>query len=356
MKSDSLARLSDNYRDTPVEPSWSLPLYLLLPRRNEIVVKGVFLHYLPALVGALFTVGAIGSSGAQFRTALWHATVSFFCFEFLLYQARYTVNDLLGYREDRDHPSSVRPMRLPTLWNDGGRYDFGDQDAVILPRMVAFVLVFLVRISAPFVVVLVLIPELREEFYVAFALAIAFAVVYELIRWSNRHVATRTRVWVRDVVLFLVVAGGYGIRAGLGILIGSEPFESWWMVVGIGVAFYATGMATVLATWTLESSQFIAASAPEVSPGGLLALFRPALEHHAASCNASSGGDPPRRCRDLSATVLAGDDPAPTLDELREALACHLAWSVSDEVRGSLIRRDLLMSKMHPSRWGPTPA
>lgn len=209
--------------------------YFVIPRPDDLI-KGVFLG--AGVLAAVLSSRHAGFAGAHMVPVLglWFAT------EFLLYQARYQWNDIIGRHEDREAPVSVARGRLPEFPGD-----------VHVSWIVILVKVYLVVVMTH----IVWSPkagdvEFSRAVHVALATYILLAVVYEVVRWLIRRAGSCSRLQL--VSLLGVVGLGYPAR----FMVGWTAFGGGLDQVGVvlALAFWGIGISFVSLTWILEGASY----------------------------------------------------------------------------------------------------
>ncbi|WP_436700013.1 hypothetical protein [Nocardioides sp. BYT-33-1] len=210
--------------------------YFLLPRPDD-TVKGVFVA-----AGVLAAVLHRAEAASPDRYDLIQLGVLWIVVEYLVYQARYQWNDIVGRREDAAAPSAVGRGRLP---------DFpGNQHVSWV------VIVIRLYLAA----VLLNVPwhdgtwglSLTRGFWSALCLYLAVAIAYEAIRWWLRSTGTCTPVQMG--ALFAVVGLGYPARfyVGWSVVESSTTSATWLMML----ALWGLGVSFVALTWALEGAGY----------------------------------------------------------------------------------------------------
>lgn len=196
-------------------------IYLALPRPRY-------------LVKWLFFIGAFGAaayvSGGVTRHELSNAILLLVVLEYLVYQARYQCNDVIGLNSDQRHPERTLRRRLPQ----------GDTDEQARYFMVVSLLVASGRLIAALSVG-ILTPDLLEPTIAVTVAILASTLIYELLRLRGA---------VRPLWIF--VGTGYAIRGATGLAAGGLAGNKLAIVAGAG-ALTAFGIAFVTMTWTLEA-------------------------------------------------------------------------------------------------------
>ncbi len=129
--------------------------------------------------------------------------------------------------------------------------DFGDKD--ITRRNI---LISLTVALGRLIIAVVVGEELGLAIFVLLLMLLVFsiAVVYEILR-SRPSSSTPTRSSSTVVAIWCIVGLGYGVRAGLGIIVGGFPISNILTWIGV-LCFIAFGIMFVLLTWVLEAASF----------------------------------------------------------------------------------------------------
>jgi hypothetical protein len=215
--------------------------YLLLPRPQDLVKWAV----LPATFG--FAVAITGAPGAA---ATVRAVVVWLVLEYLVYQARYQVNDVRGFVADQTHPSRQDRRRLP-----------GPLGAARV-RTAQSLTVAALRLVVAAGVVLVL-PGLHLAAPVAVGAAVVLVsmVPYEVLRGREDRAGPSDGSQPAPA-LWWMIGTGYALRGVLGVALavpaGVEPLVAVLCLVTLG----ATGVVFVTLTWALEATSLAATAEP----------------------------------------------------------------------------------------------
>jgi hypothetical protein len=205
--------------------------YLILPRPTDLIkwliAPGVFL-------ATAISFGNLGSWPTF--VALW------LILEYLIYNARYQWNDVRGIKEDRSHAEQRARGRLPvgpdprTL-----RRNVMISTGVAAARLVAAVaLGYALGLVRPTVTMIALV----------FVIAIAYELLRSVSPPSNPEQLTPVAVGI-----WCLVGLGYGVRAGLGFVVGGLALANGLAIIGI-LYFVVLGIMFVLLTWVLEATSF----------------------------------------------------------------------------------------------------
>lgn len=211
----------------------SLPSYLIFPRPEDwikwVITPGVF---------AVTAWSTGGFSRWPTFLALW------LILEYLIYNARYQWNDVRGVIEDRAEGNRRLPVGLGQQHlkrNVAASLSVG-----VLRLVVAIVLAVALKLTAPILLLIVLV----------FTIAIA----YEALRSPkpvpiSQEPEILQRLPARVVAIWCVVGLGYGIRSGVGFLVGGIPAGSWKFTAGVAL-FIAFGIMFVAMTWVLAATDY----------------------------------------------------------------------------------------------------
>jgi hypothetical protein len=272
------SRLSDNFptfAPAPENPERRMVSYLLLPRPEDLI-KWLFFP-----VAFLF---AVLSAGRELSGVARNAVVVFVVLEYLLYEARYQLNDVRGFVEDGRHPDRRSRGRLP----------HGSSVAESRRNVLLSLLVMVLRIVAAFALSALVDVRLLPVTVVLFVLVFGIAAVYE---WLRRGSDAAGRG--RTLAIWTVVGAGYGLRGTVGLFVGGITATGVLTVAAL--AFSAFGVAFVTFTWVLEAASHHVGSIPgPVSPAAgretdkrhLTALlpYVHAVLHAAPSATQTGGG------------------------------------------------------------------
>jgi hypothetical protein len=209
----------------------SLASYLLVSRPAALWAKAsvIPLGYL--------TVHLLGepAGGVSLATAV----VAWLVFDLGIYETRYEYNDLADAEVDRAHVVAAGRGRVP---DD--------------PRAHRWtVRVILARLGFSAVVIALLPGTARMTMVVAATGFVCITVGYEAARtsmrrrpltdWRAAHLAPR------DAAVFVLVGGGYGLRAGLGVALAGASGQ---VVAAIVALAWGLGILAVLMDWTGEAA------------------------------------------------------------------------------------------------------
>jgi hypothetical protein len=213
--------------------------YLALPRPSDFLVKAVMLHLVSGLVGAW-----LARDSTDWSTSLRYAVISFISFECFLYQARYMINDYQGRNDD---PLSVdRDVR--------GRVPRLDDEPI---RKGAFFLTLVLRVLGAAVFPLLLPRRLGLVLLGSLVAVTLLAAAYEGLRRREGSAAATSDITSLVVGLYALVGVSYGIRVGVGLFLGSEGLVPNAVLLVSAVAFYFSGLSTVLMAWALEATGYL---------------------------------------------------------------------------------------------------
>jgi hypothetical protein len=255
---ERLRRTNAQFPSTRVLTERSLASFLLLPRNQEELLKALFIP-ISFLIGWL--LGGLPNPTAE---TLWYLFGFLFTFEFLVYQARYLLNDVRDRRVDCS--GSLSKRRFPC-----SRID----DPVALKA--AFVS-FVARLAFAVLLVGCIFPleNWRWAWHLGFlAGVLLIAVPYETARSKCVAAAkagskSRTKKW--GVAVVGLVGLGYGLRSVVGLwLAGVEG------TIALGLAAVAgslLGSTFVALAWALESTR---TGEDELANKAHLVLFRSAV-------------------------------------------------------------------------------
>lgn len=215
----------------------SLAGYLALPRPGDLLFKGLF-------VPSAYVAGRLGTTSNG--VAVGAALVAWMVFEYGLYQARYTVNDLIDLEVDQRHRAACwrgRAPHDPRVWRWG--------TATLAVRLATSALVVL------------LLPGAAQRIIGLGALGLAgSAICYEVARAPARRRSPPTDRsaslrWSRSSALvFCLVGSGSALRCAFGMALAGAPAT----VVLTGTAFgWVFGTMLVLGPWALEGAWLEAA-------------------------------------------------------------------------------------------------
>ncbi|MFN2581770.1 MAG: hypothetical protein ABR498_03405 [Candidatus Dormibacteria bacterium] len=222
---------------TPVESTSArlgrpLRSYLILPRPGDLINKGTIIP----------TAWALSAAVAGLSWEAFGLTVAFTAvFEFLFYQARYTINDLRGLGRDSAYSTFKQRNRFPP-W--AGRREVRLAIVVCVLRVAAAIWLALRVFPGPYGAVLLS----------GFGAVVIEAVLYE---WLRAHVSPRigrslVALTPGRALILALVGAGYAIRTALGFVLG-RPVSVDWTLVGTGAAMMAAfGSMFVTMTWAID--------------------------------------------------------------------------------------------------------
>jgi hypothetical protein len=209
--------------------------YFILPRPDELATKSIFL-----VLGVFLALTQLPTISWAVLDDWGNILVLWVAVEFLIYQARYQWNDIVGMAEDQKSTTAASRGRLPVFPGS---------------RPLSWV-VILVRFYL--VVVLAALPlangswgiHLTPAVWIGLVAIVVTAILYELVRWWGR--ARRRASWFHLVVLCTVVGLGYAVRVAIG-------FVATGGAVGPPLAFgaavaWALGVYFVTLNWVIEAS------------------------------------------------------------------------------------------------------
>lgn len=248
-RSDPLDRIEAN-------TGRSLAGYLLLPRPGDIS-KALF-----------FPIGASLSYFASGLPFDWHEVyrllVMWIMLEYLLYSARYQINDIRGLGEDASSPEAALRGRLPLASLPGHL----SRDRATAYSIRASVFVAAIRVYAAVSIALTLQLELWRSAISAGLAILITALVYEWLRgiqrreferWqgdSNTDYEMKRGVRSASMSLVVFVGAGYCIRTVLGLMFFPTQFSAIVLLV-FGVYAIALGVVFVSMTWALEGLSYL---------------------------------------------------------------------------------------------------
>lgn len=210
-----------------------LVAYLLVPRPQDLV---------KALIAPITYIVVAAAGGSFDRWARF--LLLWLILEFLIYHARYQLNDVRGIADDRHHPERRLRGRLPL----GATVADGRRNASVSLTLAGAKLLAAVLIGAAL--------GSLETVLALMLCVLLIAIVYEALR-SQRPERVRATAGPRERGVWIVVGLGYAIRAGLGLALAG--FSSDGVAMGVGLAFFsAAGTMYVLLNWALEASNFSA--------------------------------------------------------------------------------------------------
>lgn len=221
--------------ESPSSQGRSVLSYVMLPRPQELGVKSGFV-----LVG--YAAGRWASHGAGSPVAVVATAV--LAIEFLAYQARYMINDLLDAALDVAHPARIAR----------GRLVIEDRRTRSIVGISAFGRAILA------LGVTVLLPgRERVTTIVAVVGVFVIAVPYEAVRQRLRRPASPQELSCLDrycLAAYVLVGAGYALRTAAGLALAGAP---WWSLVLAVLFAWPFGVTFVTMTWALEATSFVAA-------------------------------------------------------------------------------------------------
>src|SRR5712691_8709903 len=253
---ERLRRTNAQFPSTRVLTERSLTSFVLLPRNQEELLKALFIP-ISFLIGWL--LGGLPNPKAE---TLWYLFGFLFTFEFLVYQARYLLNDVWDRRVDCG--GSLSKRRFPCSKID---------DPVALRA--AFVSLVARLALALLLVGCIFPPEnWRWAWHLGFlAGVLLIAVLYETARSkcvaaTRAGASSRIKRWGVEVVG--IVGLGYGLRSVVGLwLAGVEGMVALVLAAVAGSLFGSTFVALA---WALESTR-----TDDLTEKAHLVLFRDAV-------------------------------------------------------------------------------
>ena len=203
--------------------------YILLPRPLEVLSKAP-IHALAFVLASVLSDGHV-----RFRRIAFFTLI----LEFVLYQARYAINDLRQSENDKHHPSSRAHGRL------------NPSTAAVRSGLIALCWRVL---ALPVSWIALKDGDLRGALIVAAAVVAASTVAYESVREYSREVGAAGRPTDRLTWVTLGLVGiGYGLRLGTGLHLGGVGTIPTIAGTSFG---YWLGILFVGMTWTLEGYSF----------------------------------------------------------------------------------------------------
>jgi hypothetical protein len=217
--------------DLTVSNQRSLGSYLLLPRPEDWS-KWVFIP-LAYIVATL----------AQHQRFHWGPPLlALLLIEYLLYSARYQMNDIRGYGDDAGHPHAAARFRLPHPPTSKSHRRFN----VFTSMTVAILRVLTALLIAVW---------LGQATAVSVALGVitVTAVLYEYLRGAEASALPLTGGGAAARTLWVLVGSGYALRFLVGTyaagMVATKP------IAYLGAAFaFCVGIMFVLLTWALEAT------------------------------------------------------------------------------------------------------
>ncbi|MCW2922815.1 MAG: putative rane protein [Thermoleophilia bacterium] len=216
----------------------SLGAYLVLPRPGDAIKWWIF------PLG--FGLGVALHRGVDSQV-LVRAAVAWALLELLIYQARYQWNDIRGFAADQRHPDAAKRGRLP------GPIEHGPRNIAASWAMIALRLGL-----AATVAVSVGSLQLATPVFVLALAVFSIAGAYEVVRSlaTGRDGAGIPEMTPAIVGVWLVVGGGYAVRAVGGLAFALELGDRPGLLAACIIASWAFGVAFVTGRWSLESLAF----------------------------------------------------------------------------------------------------
>jgi 4-hydroxybenzoate polyprenyltransferase len=169
--------------------------------------------------------------------------------EYLVYCARYQINDIRGYAEDAAHPETAARLRLP----------YSDQAAVRRFNVASSFTVAVLRVATALVVAAR--TSLTPTTLTVIGVVGGAGVLYEYLRTTEaRPASSRTERAARG--LWLLVGVGYALRYVVGAHAAGLPLGDPVVWVG-GLFCYGLGVMFVGLTWALEATAHCRAAEPD---------------------------------------------------------------------------------------------
>jgi hypothetical protein len=263
---ERLHRTTANFPMPPRSKNRMLQSYLLLPRNQEELLKGLFIP-ICVVIGRILAPGIPAWRwGVQdwdgSRSSFWHVVLFFLVFEFLVYQARYLLNDV----RDRyiDSGKKLSKERFPSAWLDRDKKEEFALKAALGSLLARVMLAgLLVGCILPF-------KNLMWAWHAGFLLGVfLIAGLYETVK-NKCNVVPESRLTFWSEALTAVVGAGYGLRSAVGLWLAGIDDIGALSLVALGGSLF--GSMFVSLTWALESSR---ADAKEfVAKKAYLAWFR----------------------------------------------------------------------------------
>ena len=224
--------------DAPERSERGLVSYLALPRPKDMVKWWI----LPAV----FTLAAVGVGRIE-AMELLRAGVVWLTLEFLIYQARYQWNDIVGFAADQQHPDRTERGRLPGPASRRRQRKLASASVVLLRLLVAAGLGLV-------------IPALHIELLnlVLMGSVFSIAALYEQLKQRATGWAHEVPPPLRSATagLWVTVGGGYAIRgvAGLGLVVDLAARPG--LALATTAAMWAYGISFVTSRWVVEALAF----------------------------------------------------------------------------------------------------
>lgn len=254
---------------------WS---YVLVPRTVDHLVK-VLIAIVGTFLGRLALHHQDGAELWGWET-LGAVALVVVVLEYLLYQSRYTWNDLRDLRHDRKHARSEERRRiavpisrtaLRTVWL-----------SIPLKHLVAFSLVW--RLA----------PQHLLRFTLGAVGVWLSALVYEGLRGASRRRlgvdgergemssdtndkpdVFDTGVTRLSLAICLIVGGGYAVRIATALEVGGDGIVPLGVVVLLAATMWLSEVSTVAMSWTLEGTELVHGPPDRVSESGRNLLRAP---------------------------------------------------------------------------------
>lgn len=207
--------------------SRSLLSYLLLPRPHE-VTKWLFMP-----IAFTVTAWAAGSF------ARWQDLIfTWIIFEYLIYQARYQVNDIRGISEEARNPVKLMRRRLPMARNP---------QTSIVASLIAVIFRVLMAVLLAYIL------NLLTAVMILIGITVAATVIYEALRAIRPRKKLLTSA--NSVAIWISVGFGYAIRSGAGIWLAGHPLLTTASALTM-LFFAAYGIKVALQSWVLEAAAY----------------------------------------------------------------------------------------------------
>jgi hypothetical protein len=210
--------------------------YLTLPRPRDAVKW--------AIVPMGFVIGA-STTGDLSAGSVGRGLLVWAVLELLVYQARYQVNDMIGFDADQRHPDGDRG-RLPGPV-EKKRSRIASSAAAAL---------FKIGLTG---VIAVLAPAGTGRTLALVTLAVAAtAVVYEPLRAlaTGRTGQVPAPASPGVVAIWVVIGAGYAIRGVTGLSLAVPSGRSWLLLSATAVAWWAFGVGWVTSRWAVEATAY----------------------------------------------------------------------------------------------------
>ncbi len=285
----ALQEINGNAESAKTKSNRSLLSYILIPRPNDFVIKALGLHATSTGFGIAVSLNQESSA-----KALSAGLTVLLCFEFLMYQARYMVNDWAGKASDDSHPARSLRGRIPIMKKE----ILGERRYAIRASLIwtGIVLKIGLGLGLPFFML-----DKRSESLGLFACSLGIWILALVYEWLRKRTADGARIASQSRAVFACVGVSYGLRAALGLWFGSQGQASALFISVIFIAFYLMGVAIVMMGWVLEATSFIlatddlpalvdtrlSAKAHIVYLGRLACLFRDASDLDRATRNSA---------------------------------------------------------------------